>query len=45
MPSSANLGVKGNFEGWSEIFAPRDVPQEVIDKLIEASTKAMQGQR
>ena len=42
VPSFADLGITGDFEGWSGIFAPKDVPQEVVDTLIEASTKAMQ---
>lgn len=42
VPTFADLGIKGDFGGWSGIFAPKDVPQEVVDKLIEASTKAMQ---
>lgn len=42
VPSFADLGIEGDFEGWSGIFAPKDVPQEVVDKLIAASEKAMQ---
>lgn len=42
VPTFADLGIKGDFGGWSGIFAPKDAPQEVVDKLIEASTKAMQ---
>ncbi len=42
VPSFADLGIVGEFEGWSGIFAPKDVPQEVVDKLTEASSKAMQ---
>ncbi len=42
VPSFADFGIKGDFEGWSGIFAPKDVPQEVVDKLVEASAQAMQ---
>ncbi|WP_334062697.1 tripartite tricarboxylate transporter substrate binding protein [Limimaricola cinnabarinus] len=42
VPSFADLGIAGDFEGWSGIFAPKGVPQEVVDRLVEASTEAMQ---
>lgn len=42
VPAFADFGIKGSFEGWSGIFAPKGVPQEVVDKLIAATTKAMQ---
>jgi len=42
VPTFADFGIKGSFEGWSGIFAPKGVPQEVVDKLIAATTKAMQ---
>lgn len=41
VPTFADYGIKGDFEGWSGIFAPKGVPQEVIDKLIEATSNAM----
>ncbi|MFT5706189.1 MAG: tripartite-type tricarboxylate transporter receptor subunit TctC [Oceanospirillaceae bacterium] len=41
VPTFAEFGIKGSFEGWSGIFAPKGVPQEVVDKLIAATTKAM----
>ncbi|MEM5527930.1 tripartite tricarboxylate transporter substrate binding protein [Gammaproteobacteria bacterium AS21] len=42
VPTFSDFGIKGSFEGWSGIFAPKGVPQEVVDKLIAATTKAMQ---
>jgi tripartite-type tricarboxylate transporter receptor subunit TctC len=41
VPTFAEFGIKGGFEGWSGIFAPKGVPQEVVDKLIAATNKAM----
>lgn len=41
VPTFAELGIKGDFEGWSGIFAPKGVPSEVVSKLVAASTKAM----
>ncbi|MEL0614804.1 tripartite tricarboxylate transporter substrate binding protein [Marinomonas arenicola] len=40
-PTFADYGIKGSFEGWSGIFAPKGVPQEVIDRLVAATVKAM----
>lgn len=42
VPTFADYGIKGSFEGWSGVFAPKGVPQEVVDKLIAATTKVMQ---
>lgn len=41
IPTFADYGVKGNFEGWSGIFAPKGVPDEVVSTLIAATQKAM----
>ncbi len=41
VPTFAEKGIKGSFEGWSGVFAPKGVPQEVVDKLIAATTKVM----
>lgn len=41
-PTFADYGIDGNFEGWSGIFAPEGVPQEVIDTLVAATEKVMQ---
>lgn len=41
VPTFADYGIKGSFEGWSGVFAPKGTPQDVISRLIEASTKAM----
>ncbi|WP_293267421.1 tripartite tricarboxylate transporter substrate binding protein [Neptunomonas sp.] len=41
VPTFADYGVKGSFEGWSGVFAPKGVPQEVVDKLNAATAKAM----
>lgn len=43
VPTFADYGIKGSFEGWSGIFAPKDTPKDVIDKLVAASTTAMQS--
>lgn len=45
VPTFADYGIKGSFEGWSGIFAPRGVPQEVIDKLVAVTEKVMQEPR
>lgn len=42
VPTFADYNINGSFEGWSGIFAPKGVPQEVVDKLIAATEKAMQ---
>ncbi len=42
VPTFADYGIKGSFEGWSGIFAPKGVPQEVIDKLVAVTEKVMQ---
>jgi len=41
VPTFDEYGIKGNFEGWSGVFAPKGVPQEVIDKLTAATVKVM----
>lgn len=41
VPTFADYGVKGSFEGWSGVFAPKGVPQDVVDKLNAATAKAM----
>ncbi len=41
VPTFADYGIKGSFGGWSGLFAPKGVPQEVIDKLTAATAKAM----
>ena len=42
VPTFAERGIKGNFEGWSGIFAPKGVPQEVVTRLVEATRKTME---
>lgn len=42
VPTFADYNINGSFEGWSGIFAPKGVPQEVVDKLVAATEKAMQ---
>lgn len=37
----ADYGIKGSFEGWSGVFAPKGVPQDVVAKLTAATEKAM----
>ncbi|BHH86163.1 Bug family tripartite tricarboxylate transporter substrate binding protein [Desulforhopalus sp. 52FAK] len=41
VPTFADYGIKGSFEGWSGIFAPKGVPEEVVTTLVEASKKVM----
>lgn len=41
VPTFADYGIKGSFEGWSGIFAPKGVPEEVVTKLVEATKKVM----
>ena len=41
VPTFADYGIKGSFEGWSGVFAPKGTPPEAIQKLVAASTKVM----
>ncbi|MCK9259850.1 MAG: tripartite tricarboxylate transporter substrate binding protein [Azoarcus sp.] len=41
VPTFADYGIKGSFEGWSGVFAPKGTPPEVIQKLVNASGKVM----
>ncbi|MDO6565388.1 tripartite tricarboxylate transporter substrate binding protein [Amphritea sp. 1_MG-2023] len=41
VPTFADYGIKGSFEGWSGIFAPKGVPEEVIEKLTAVTAKVM----
>ena len=41
VPTFADYDVKGSFEGWSGIFAPKGVPEEVVTTLVEATKKVM----
>lgn len=41
VPTFAEYGIKGSFEGWSGVFAPKGVPQEVVEKLTAATAKVM----
>lgn len=41
VPTFADYGIKGQFEGWAGIFAPKGVPQEVIDDILAATKKVM----
>ncbi len=41
VPTFADYGIDGSFGGWSGVFAPKGVPQEVINKLTKATAKAM----
>ncbi|NRH26917.1 tripartite tricarboxylate transporter substrate binding protein [Pseudomonas sp. MS19] len=43
VPTFADYGIKGSFEGWSGIFAPKGTPKEVVDTLVSATTRAMQA--
>ncbi len=41
VPTFADYGIKGSFEGWSGVFAPKGVPEEVVSALVEATKKVM----
>ena len=41
VPTFESYGIKGSFEGWSGVFAPKGVPQEVVEKLTAATAKVM----
>ncbi|MEH6629116.1 MAG: tripartite tricarboxylate transporter substrate binding protein [Motiliproteus sp.] len=41
VPTFADYGIKGSFGGWSGVFAPKGVPQDVVDKLTAATAKVM----
>ncbi|SDP05182.1 Bug family tripartite tricarboxylate transporter substrate binding protein [Desulforhopalus singaporensis] len=41
VPTFGDYGIKGSFEGWSGIFAPKGVPEEVVNKLVEVTKKVM----
>ncbi|MBQ0757639.1 MAG: tripartite tricarboxylate transporter substrate binding protein [Amphritea sp.] len=41
VPTFADYGIKGSFGGWSGVFAPKGVSQEVVDKLTAATAKVM----
>ena len=43
VPTYADYGVKGSFEGWAGIFAPKGVSQEVVDTLVAATKKVMKN--
>ncbi|OMH26243.1 tripartite tricarboxylate transporter substrate binding protein [Motiliproteus sp. MSK22-1] len=45
VPTFESYGIKGSFEGWSGIFAPKGVPQEVVEKLTAATIKIMKKQQ
>ena len=42
VPTFAELGIEGSFEGWSGILAPNGTPPEVVETLIEATKKIME---
>lgn len=42
IPLFSDYDIKGDFEGWSGIFAPQGVPQEVVDTLVAATAKIIQ---
>ncbi len=43
VPTFADYGIEGGFEGWSRIFVPKGVPQEVVEKLTAATNKVMKN--
>lgn len=43
VPTFSDYGIKGSFGGWSGVFAPKGVPQEVVDKLTQATANAMKN--
>ena len=45
VPTFADYGIKGSFGGWSGVFAPKGVPQDVVDKLTAVTAKVMKDPR
>jgi len=41
VPTFSDYGIKGSFGGWSGVFAPKGVPQEVVEKLAAVTAKVM----
>lgn len=41
VPTFSDYEIEGSFEGWSGIFAPEGVPQNVVDTLVSATEKVM----
>lgn len=41
IPLFSDYGIEGDFEGWSGIFAPAGVPDEVVERLVAASEVVM----
>lgn len=41
VPTFADYGIKGSFEGWSGVFAPKGVSQEVVARLVNATQNIM----
>lgn len=41
VPTFADYGIKGSFGGWSGVFAPKGVPQDVVDTLTAVTAKVM----
>ncbi len=41
VPTLKDYGIQASLEGWSGIFAPKGVPEEVVTTLIEATKKVM----
>lgn len=41
VPTFADYGIKGSYGGWSGVFAPKGVSQDVVDKLTQATAKVM----
>jgi len=41
VPTFKSLGYKGNYIGWSGIFAPKGTPGHVIQKLADTTKKVM----
>lgn len=41
VPTFADYGISGSFEGWSGVFAPAGVPDEVVEKLVAATADAL----
>ncbi len=43
VPTFNEQGYEGSFYGWSGIVVPKDVPQEIIDKLADVTQKISQN--
>jgi tripartite-type tricarboxylate transporter receptor subunit TctC len=44
VPTAMEQGYNVTFSGWNGIMAPKGTPKDIIDKLADASTKALKDE-